>query len=106
MALQEEDIKQIRNIMQEELADMFGIDKIIFNKNIQILDARNFQLGRTKGSKIGTATDQLLAFYGITPVDQPATVADPTGGATQDAEARTAVIEIIDRLQELGLIST
>ena len=106
MALQEEDIKQIRNIIQEELANFIRIDRYVFDKNIQILNARNVQLGRENGTKFGTATDQLLAFYGITPVDQPATVADPTGGATQDAEARTAVIEIIDRLQELGLIST
>lgn len=56
------------------------------------------------GTMIGTATNQLLGFYGQTPVDQPATVADPTGG-TPDAEARTAINAIIDRLQELGLIA-
>ena len=34
-----------------------------------------------------------------------ATVADPAGGATVDAEARTAINAIIDRLQAHGLIS-
>jgi hypothetical protein len=34
-----------------------------------------------------------------------ATVTDPTGGLTVDAEARTAINAIIDRLQELGLIA-
>lgn len=57
------------------------------------------------GTKIGTATNQLLGFYNKTPVDQPATVADPAGGAVIDAESRTAIIAIIDRLQELGLIA-
>lgn len=61
--------------------------------------------GTLRGLKIGSAITSLLGFYGVTPVDQPATVADPTGGGTIDAEARTAIIALIDRLQELGLIA-
>jgi len=61
--------------------------------------------GTLRGLKIGGATTSLIGFYGVTPVDQPATVADPTGGSTIDAEARTAIQAIIDRLQELGLIA-
>jgi hypothetical protein len=61
--------------------------------------------GTLRGIKIGSATSSLLGFYGATPVDRPATVADPTGGGTIDAEARTAINDIIDRLQELGLIA-
>ncbi len=36
---------------------------------------------------------------------QGAAVTDPTGGTVQDAEARTAIIAIIDRLQAHGLIA-
>jgi hypothetical protein len=61
--------------------------------------------GTLRGLKIGDAATALLGFYGVTPVDQPATVTDPTGGGTIDAEARTAINAIIDRLQELGLIA-
>ena len=106
MALKEEDKIEIRKIIQDELANFNRIDRYVFDKNIQILNARNFQFGRTNGTKFGTATDQLIGFYNTTPVNQPATVADPSGGVTTDAEARTAIGEIIDRLQELGLIST
>ena len=44
--------------------------------------------------------------FGISgvPVAQQATISDPTGGATQDAEARAAIVLIIDRLQAFGLI--
>jgi len=71
-----------------------------------ILDAQNGSGGGTlRGIKIGSATTSLLGFYGVTPVDQPATVADPAGGGTIDTEARTAINAIIDRLQELGLIA-
>ena len=71
-----------------------------------IIDAEAGSGGGTlRGIKIGSATSSLLGFYGATPVDRPATVADPTGGGTVDAEARTAINDIIDRLQELGLIA-
>lgn len=61
--------------------------------------------GTLRGLRIGGAATSLLGFYGATPVDQPATITDPTGGGTIDAEARTAINTIIDRLQELGLIA-
>jgi hypothetical protein len=70
-----------------------------------ILDAEAGGTGTLRGIKIGSATSSLLGFYGVTPVDQPDTVTDPTGGGTVDAEARTAINTIIDRLQELGLIA-
>lgn len=61
--------------------------------------------GTLRGLRIGGASTSLLGFYGATPVDQPDTIADPAGGGTIDAEARTAINTIIDRLQELGLIA-
>ena len=53
------------------------------------------------GIKVGTATSQLLGFYGAAPVNQPDTVAD----ATDAASAITQINVIIDRLQELGLVA-
>lgn len=47
-----------------------------------------------------------LGFYGTAPIAQPGGVADPAGGATVDAEARTAVTAVITRLENLGLIAT
>lgn len=73
--------------------------------NVLEIGAEAAGTGTLRGFKIGTATTSLLGFYGVTPVDQPATVADPAGGGTIDTEARTAINAIIDRLQELGLIA-
>ena len=97
---------EIREILRDELSNIFKIDRIVMDKNIQILNARNIQLGVETGTKIGTAIGQKLAFWGATPVDKPETVADPSGGgdAGVDTPARTAIIAIIDRLQEIGLI--
>lgn len=96
--------EQIRQIIRDELGNILKIDRYVFDKNIQILDGRNIQTGTNNGTKIGTASTQKMGFYGVTPVDKPETVADPSGGATADAQARSAIIDIIDRLQELGLI--
>ena len=73
--------------------------------DINIDSGGNIIASTTTGTKIGTATTQLLGFYNATPVDQPATISDPAGGGTVDAEARTAIDALIDRLQELGLIA-
>jgi hypothetical protein len=67
--------------------------------------AADIDLRGAAGTKIGTATSQKLAFYNQTPVDRPDAVGDPSGGVIQDAESRTAIIAIIDRLIELGLIA-
>jgi hypothetical protein len=84
-----------------------NFDRVNFRwaSNEFIIDAEAGGTGTLRGIKIGSATSSLLGFYGATPVDRPATVADPTGGGTIDTEARTAINDIIDRLQELGLIA-
>lgn len=37
---------------------------------------------------------------------QASVIADPSGGATQDAEARTAIAAIIDALQGVGIVAS
>jgi hypothetical protein len=113
-----EDIQQVRQIIQEELAWFLKTNRYVFDKNIQILDRKNIQLGRANGTKIGTATDQKIGFYGATPVDKPATVSDASTDnitgvdtvsktqVTNDlTSCKNAINAIIDRLQELGLIA-
>jgi hypothetical protein len=57
--------------------------------------------GGPDGTRLGQNATDLVGFYGATPVDQPAIVADATDAAT----AITTVNAVIDRLQELGLIA-
>ena len=97
--------ERAREIIREELAFLVRSDRVIFQKHAQFFDGRNIQLGRTNGTQIGTATDQKLGFFGATPVDKPDTITDPTGGSVVDVEARSKIGTIIDRLQELGLLT-
>lgn len=71
-----------------------------------VTDANDFAFGTTTGTKIGTATSQKLGFYNATPIVQGASVADASGGAVIDAEARTAINALISRIEALGLIAT
>ena len=80
--------------------------EIGWDTNVATINTTAGSAGGTKrGLQICSAATDELGFFGATPVDQPATVADPSGGSTVDTEARAAIAAVIDRLQELGLIA-
>ena len=58
--------------------------------------------GGPDGTKLGQSASDLVGFYGATPVNQPATIADATDAAT----AITKVNAVIAALEELGLLAT
>jgi hypothetical protein len=62
----------------------------------------NIVLATTTGTMVGTATNQLLGFWGKTPVDQPAAVADATGAGDVVAQLNS----LLARVRETGLIAT
>jgi hypothetical protein len=82
-----------------------GTESNYFGGSIQIAD-KDFILGTTTGSKIGTATGQKLGFWNATPVVQQAHIADPTGGLVTDTEARAAIASINALLATLGLTAS
>lgn len=73
------------------------------NGGITMLDGMHFSFGTSSGMKLGTATSQKLGFWNATPVVQPSHIADPSGGAVVDAEARTAINAILAWQATLGL---
>lgn len=98
--------EQVRQMIREELQELFASDRYIFTKNIQVLDGRNIQLGRTTGTIIGTATDQKVGFWGKTPViQQTAPSAVSVVGTDTDGDARTAINTIRTALINLGIIA-
>lgn len=58
--------------------------------------------GNDDGTVLGQASTSLVGFYGATPVDQPAAIADATDAAT----AITQCNAVIAALEELGLIAS
>jgi len=73
-----------------------------FNSNVSIIDG-NIILSTATGTEIGTLATQKLSFYGATPVVQPGHIADPSGGAVIDIEARAVIDLILVDLAEIGL---
>ena len=100
---------EVRKIIREELSSLIGIDRYLFQKNIQIFDGRNIQTGRTNGTKIGTeggATGQKIGFFNKTPVTQQTKITDPTGGLVTDDVARDRITKIIDVLEAFGFTAS
>ena len=73
---------------------------------VTLADALDFVFNATTGTKIGTATTQKISVYNATPVVQGAAVADASGGAVIDAEARTALNALLARIRTFGIIAT
>jgi len=87
---------QLLNDVNERLATLERImrsDRYLFEKHLQLADGRNIQFGRTTGTKIGTDTDQKVAFHGATPVIQAGAISAPSSpSASYDqSEAQSAV---------------
>lgn len=98
----------IQTNSSDQLAfDLLGTTAAHFdsNRDFNLASGTDIILSTVTGTKIGTSTSQLLGFWNATPVDQPAHIADPSGGGTQDAEARTAIGAILDLLEETGLMA-
>lgn len=95
--------EQVREIIRQELGNFILNDKFVFDRLIQFLDGRNIQLGKTTGTSIGTKTNQKLSFHGVTPVIQANAISAPSGGATVDSEARTAINSIRTALSGKGI---
>jgi hypothetical protein len=75
------------------LIAFFDAAKFTLFGDLALNDAKNFEVGSTTGTKIGTATTQKLGFWNATPVVQQ--VLATGGGATVD--------DVITLLQTLGL---
>lgn len=72
---------------------------------ITLADAVNLVVNATTGTKIGTSASQKIGFFNATPVVQRTFIAAPTGGGTQDAEARTAIDAVRQILIDLGFMA-
>jgi hypothetical protein len=101
---------QVRAIVQDEMSKVISntrthADRTIHQKDIQILDARYIQVGRTNGTMIGTASEQKIGLYGTTPVAKQGAITAPTGAGTSgvDSPARTAINAIINTLKAIGI---
>lgn len=90
-------------LLENLIFNLIRTNKYKFSKNIEMQDGRNIELNTGTGTRIGTATGQKIGFFNKTPIVQVSAISAPTGGATIDAEARTAINSIRTALTNLGL---
>lgn len=105
--------EQVKQIIREELAFMIKQNKLVFDKPIQILDGNDITLGKTVGTRFGTASDQKIGFFGATPQVQlvTGTWVQPTGGGSGvtdaiDIQARAGVSDLMSSLASFGFHGT
>lgn len=99
-------------VAQLECADAAQIWRVgkATNDDFSVVDTT----GSTTPFAIGAGSSSLaikinstgLGFFNTTPVAQAAHIADPTGGAFQDTEARNAIDAILVVLENLGFTAT
>ena len=94
-----ERIKRLENI----IGSLVYSDRLVLSKDMQFMDGRNIQAATATGTKIGTATNQKLSVFGVTPVIQAGAITSPSGGGTQDSQARTAIDAIRVALLNFGI---
>ena len=76
---------------------MRALDKV--SGQTATYDAAAWVVGTVKGAKLELAGSQVVGA-------RLAAVANPSGGANVDAEARAAIVAILDRMRSHGLIAT
>lgn len=70
------------------------------------IDAKNFKINGTQITATAAEINKLAESGTVVASGTQATlIADPTGGTTTDAEARTAINAIIDALQAFGIVA-
>lgn len=57
------------------------------------------------GAAVHALLSASLGFFGAAPAAQQAHIADPAGGAIQDAESRAAIASLLDKLEAYGLLA-
>lgn len=97
--------EQVRQIMREELARYQQFQNPTFKKHIVLQNGVDFIGSGDKGNRLGTSASEKWSFFGATPIVRPSAITPPSGGGTQDSQARTAINSLITTLQTLGLIS-
>jgi len=71
--------------------------------DVTLADGKDFALGSSSGTKIGTATTQKLGFFNKTPIAQKAANADTSGASL--AALETEVNELKQLLRDYGLMA-
>ena len=79
------------------VAGMTALDKA--SGQTASYDGTAWVIGTVKGAKLELAGSQVVGA-------RLAAVANPSGGANVDAEARAAIVAILDRMRNHGLIAT
>jgi len=87
-------------VFDADLNSVTGRDFYFNNGNIVLQDGKNFVLGTTTGTKIGTSATQKIGFYNATPIVQQAHIVDADGSL---ADITSKFNTLLSYIENLGL---
>lgn len=81
-------------------------DRMVLFRELELRDKNGVRIFSSKsdGLSLGFPTGK-VGVYGVTPVTQAAGISSPSGGATVDAQSRTAITSIITALHNIGILA-
>ena len=101
------DETQVRQLIEEYLSLFIKTGKFVFDKDLQVLDGRNIQVGRSVGTSLGTEDTQKTGFHNCAVV-RANHIDNPTGGTGDaiDQASRIAINAILVALENKGILKT
>lgn len=100
----EEQVKFLTDIIyKDNFSDNKRFEKkSIFVRDVEFKDGVHITIGTSSGTKFGSSSSK-MSFFGAPVVAQQNSISAPSGGATVDSQARTAITSILGVLDNLGL---
>lgn len=77
-------------------------NRYLFVRDIELFNGKNIKVGTGTGTTFGQ-TGAKIGFLGKSAVVMQPNIPNPSGGATVDSQARSAITSIITTLQQFGL---
>ncbi len=93
-------LKQRVQVLENLLANLMFNGEYKFLRNVNF--GPNAKLSLTGDLSLGVSSSK-VGFYGASPVARQAAVTSPSGGATVDSQARTAIDALRSRLTTIGI---
>lgn len=88
-------------LLENLLFDLVRTNRYQFSKSIQMQDGRNIELNTGTGTRIGTATGQKIGLWNVTPIIQPAAVAQAVVSGTADSTYSANEVTLINDIVTL-----
>ena len=100
--MKHEELQKLNDLLLKYYSENYP-NRMELNRTLVLKDIQNkTEFDNFSGIKLGHSTSK-VGFFGVTPVGKSGAISSPTGGATVDSQARTAIDSIRTALTQIGI---